>query len=89
MYVRVCVCLCAGMSGCRSLCPAGQYRGGGYPVTASGKQYYSTGMPHMQCYSATHNECVRDCSCAVVRARVSAFFQICVFVKQVCICVGF
>lgn len=35
---------------------AGQYRGGGYPVTASGKQYYSTGMSHMQCYSASHTQ---------------------------------
>lgn len=80
------MCVCVFM--CRNVCvgvcvqQAGQYRGGGYPVTGPGKQYYSTGMFHMQCYSAAHTqkECVCDCSCASVHACKSAFFQGCVFV---------
>lgn len=86
LHTFICVCVCVFM--CRNVCvgvhvqQAGQYRGGGYPVTGPGKQYYSTGMFHMQCYSAAHTqkECVCDCSCASVHACKSAFFQGCVFV---------
>lgn len=45
---------------------AGQYSEGGYPVTASGKQHYSTGMSHMQCYSATYTHNKRSAHETVV-----------------------
>lgn len=84
--VCVCVCVCVGVC----VQKAGQYRGGGYPVTASGKQYYSTGISHMQCYSATHTNivrgvCVCECSCAAVHDWVSVVIQVCLFVSEVCI----
>lgn len=55
---------------------SGQYRGGGYPVTASGKQHWSTGMSHMQHYSPLHTfKCV--CVCVTVAVQWCVCATVC------------
>lgn len=90
MSVRACAGMCVSVCVCEGVCvqQAGQYRGGGYPVTASGKQYYSEGMSHMQCYSASHTHNKRSVCVSVVvqqcmAARVWSFK--CVYLYRRCV----
>lgn len=65
---------------------AGQCRGGGYPVTASGKQYYGAGMSHMQHYSAanTHTHKKRVFVAVAVQRGVHA--KVCSFKRAAGVC---
>lgn len=82
----MCICVCKNVCMCVGVCvqQAGQYRGGGYPVTAWGKQYYrNVSYSTLISYACmcTIKECLRGrggvCMCV--------FFQVCVCIRVACV----